>query len=229
MKTLGLIGGTSWVSTVDYYRLINQMVNDRLGGVHAATLLLYSVNFSEFLPPSDEAGWRHFISRFIAIARKLESAGAEALVLCANTPHKVAPEIASAITIPLIHIAEVTAREVACRKHSTVGLLGTRFTMQEPFYREALSSFGINVLIPDDADREYIHETILGDFSKNIFTPDHKARYVRIINDLEKAGAEAIILGCTEIPILIKPQDCRLPLFDTTVLHVRAAVDFALG
>jgi aspartate racemase len=229
MKTLGLIGGTSWVSTIDYYKLINQMVNSRLGGVNAATLLLYSVNFSEFLPPSDEAGWRYFTSRFIAIARKLESAGAEALVLCANTPHKIAPEIAGAITIPLIHIAEVTAREVASHKHHTVGLLGTRFTMQEPFYHETLAKHGINTLIPKDADREYIHQTILGDFARDIFTPEHKARYLRIIDDLENAGAQAIILGCTEIPILIKPRDCRLPLFDTTVLHARAAVDFALA
>ncbi len=228
MKTLGLIGGTSWVSTIDYYRLINQMVNERLGGVNAATLLLYSVNFAEFLPPADEAGWRHFTSRFIAIARKLELGGAEGLVLCANTPHKVAPEISAAITIPLIHIAEVTAREVASHKHSRVGLLGTRFTMQERFYHEMLAKYGINTLIPEPADREYIHETILGDFSKNIFTPEHKARYLRIIDHLENAGAQAIILGCTEIPILIKPQDCRLPLFDTTVLHARAAVDFAL-
>ncbi len=229
MKTLGLIGGTSWVSTIDYYRLINRMVNDRLGGVNAASLLLYSVNFSEFLPPLDEAGWRDFASRFIAIARKLESAGAEGLLLCANTPHKVAPEIAAAITIPLIHIAEVTAREVAGRKHRTVGLLGTRFTMQEPFYHERLAEHGINTLIPEDADREYIHQTILGDFARDIFTPEHKARYLGIIEALEKAGAQAIILGCTEIPILIRPQDCRLPLFDTTVLHARAAVDFALG
>ena len=229
MKTLGLIGGTSWVSTIDYYKLINEIVNDRLGGVNAATLLLYSVNFAEFMPPSDEAGWRHFSSLFVAIARKLESAGAEALVLCANTPHKVVPEISAAITIPLIHIAEVTAREVASHKHHMVGLLGTRFTMEEPFYIETLSKYGINTLTPEKADREYIHGTILGDFAKNNFTPEHKAQYLRIIDDLGKAGAQAIILGCTEIPILVKPQDCRLPLFDTTILHARAAVDFALG
>jgi len=132
------------------------------------------------------------------------------------------------VTVPLIHIAEVTAREVATRKHTTVGLLGTRFTMQEPFYHETLAKYGIHTLIPEDADRQYIHETILGDFARDIFTPEHKVRYLKIIENLEKAGAQAIILGCTEIPILIKPQDCRLPLFDTTVLHARAAVDFAL-
>ncbi len=229
MKALGLIGGTSWVSTIDYYKLINEIINERLGGVNAATLLLYSVNFAEFLPPADEAGWQYFASRFIAIARKLEAAGAEALVLCANTPHKVAPEIAAAIAIPLIHIAEATAREVKCHKHSTVGLLGTRFTMQESFYHETLAKYGINALIPEKSDREYIHGTILGDFARNVFTPEHKAHYLGIIDKLEKAGAEAIILGCTEIPLLIKPQDCRLPLFDTTVIHARAAVDFALA
>ncbi len=229
MKTLGLIGGTSWVSTIDYYRLINQMVNERLGSVNAATLLLYSVNFAEFLPPADEAGWRHFTSRFIEIARRLEAGGAEGLVLCANTPHKVAPEISAAISIPLIHIAEATAREVERHRHGTVGLIGTRFTMQERFYQDMLAKYGIDTLTPEAADREYIHETILTDFARNHFTLEHKARYLRIIGDLESAGAQAVILGCTEIPVLIKPHDCRIPLFDTTVLHARAAVDFALG
>lgn len=229
MKTLGLIGGLTWVSTVDYYRLINQTINQRAGGNHAGRLILYSVNFGEFVPEFNDAWWRNTGARLAVIARTVQDAGAEGLIVCANTPHKVADDIRAAITIPLIHIAEVTARAIEAKQLRTVALLGTRFTMEGDFFKEKLAQAGITAIIPEKDDRDFIHASIFDELGKEIFLPATKRRYMDIIDALAKRGAEGVILGCTEIPLIVKPEDVSIPVFDTTVLHATAAVDFALS
>lgn len=229
MKTLGLIGGTSWHSTVDYYRLINNITNQRLGGLHSARLILYSLNFQEFYTNNQEGGWAASERFLIPIAKQLEQAGAEGLLLCANTPHMVADAIQDAIDIPLIHIAEATAKEIRKAELSRVALLGTVFTMEQPFYRNVLANYDIETIIPDSATRDYIHSTILHEFGLGQFKPETKAEYVRIMLQLKQEGAEGVILGCTEIPMLLKPEECPLRAFDTTLIHATAAVDFALS
>jgi aspartate racemase len=226
MKTLGLIGGISWHSTIEYYRLINQQVGARLGGLHSAKLLLYSVDFQEVIPTDD--GWPRISALFCDVASRLERAGAEALVLCANTAHRVADEVQDKIGIPLIHIADATGRKIQKQNLSTVALLGTRFTMEQAFFRERLSRMGIEALIPDEADRNLIHETIFGELTHGVMKPETKRAYLEIIDKLVARGARGIILGCTEIPLLIKAGDSPLPIFDTTEIHATAAVDFAL-
>jgi aspartate racemase len=227
VKTLGLIGGVSWHSTIEYYRLINQKVAARLGGLHSAQLLLYSVDFHEVIPTDD--GWPRIAAKFSDIAERLERAGAEGLVLCANTAHRIAEDVQARIGIPLVHIAEATGRAVAARNLSTVALLGTRFTMEQPFFREKLERLGIEALIPDDDDRAFIHETIFGELTHGVLKPETKAAYLKIIERLAARGAHGIILGCTEIPLLIKAEDSSLPLFDTTEIHTSAAVELALS
>ncbi len=229
MKTLGLIGGTSWHSTVDYYRLLNQLVNQRLGGKNAARLILHSLNFQEFYTDNQNGGWESTERFLIPIARQLEEAGAEGLMLCANTPHMVAPGVQAAISIPLIHIAEATAREIVKNGQNRVALLGTVFTMEEPFYSDILAQHGIETLVPDKATRDYIHETIFDEMSLGQFKHETKTEYLRIMNTLKQQGAQGVILGCTEIPILVKPEECPMPAYDTILIHCTAAVDFALA
>jgi aspartate racemase len=229
MKTLGLLGGLSWVSTADYYRIINRTINERAGGNEAGRIILYSVNFGEFIPTFDPEWWKEAGRRFAAIARQLQDAGAEGFLMCANTPHKVADDVRAAITIPLIHIAEATAHEIRKDKLRTVALLGTRFTMEDDFFTAKLAAAGIEAIIPEKDDRDFIHASIFDELSKNVVSPPVKARYLRIVDDLVKRGVEGVILGCTEIPMVVKPEDVSLPLFDTTLIHATAAVDFALG
>jgi aspartate racemase len=229
MKTLGLIGGTSWVSTIDYYKSINELINKRLGGVNSAKLILYSVNFDEFQPPTDIQNWGPLKERFTNIAIKLQQAGAEGLVFCANTPHLVADEVQRELDIPIIHIAEATAHEVKKTNLKTVALLGTRITMEQDFYKNKVFAQGIKTIIPEANERQYIHDTILKEMCRNIFTKEMKDHYLHIINDLINKGAQGIIMGCTEIPMLIKKDECPVPSFDTTMLHAQAAVDFALS
>ena len=229
MKTIGLIGGTTWVSTVEYYRTINSLTNERLGGHNSAKILLYSLNFEEFKPPSEPAGWKAVAQMLTGIARRLETAGAECLLLCANTPHMAADDVQKNIGIPLLNIAEETAKEIKKRGLAKVGLLGTKFTMELPFFKERLSKYGIETVIPNDADRAFVHSSIYAELGKSIFTNETKKRYLQIIESLENKGAGGAILGCTEIPLLIQQKDCTLPVFDTTVIHSTAAVDFALA
>lgn len=229
MKTIGLIGGTSWISTIEYDRTINQLTNERLGGLNSAKILLYSINFEEFKPPSDPNGWGAVAETFTGIARRLENAGADCLLLCANTPHMVAESVRKNIHIPLLHIAEVTAKEVARQKLTTVGLLGTKFTMEFPFFKEKLSNNNIQTVIPNDRDREFIHASIYAELGKGIFSVGTKKRYLQIIEELKTRGARGVIFGCTEIPMLLNQSDCDIPVFDTTAIHSRSAVDFALG
>jgi aspartate racemase len=229
MKTLGLIGGTTWVSTLDYYRIINQQVNERLSGLSSAKLFLYSLNFEEFKPPTDPNNWGGVTDTLVDVSKRLEHAGAECIVICANTPHMVADIVEKNISIPLIHIAEATAKEIKNQSMKKIGLLGTRFTMEQSFFRDRLSKQHVATIIPDANDREFIHNSIFNELGKGVFTHETKTQYVRIIDRLIAQGAEGIVLGCTEIPMLIKQEDCAVPIFDTTVIHAKAAVDFALG
>jgi len=229
MKTLGLIGGTSWLSTIDYYRAINQQVNDRMGGLYSAKIFMYSVNFEELKPPVDPREWGPLGEFFGNVAVKLQAAGADCVLLCANTPHMVADIVQGKINVPLIHIADATANAIAEKKITKVGLLGTRITMEQPFFRDKLAAKGISTLIPGDEDRNYMHVSILEELGRNIFTAAAKAKWLAIIDGLIKQGAEGIIFGCTEIPLLIRPEEITVPVFDTLQLHATAAVDFALN
>jgi aspartate racemase len=229
VKTLGLIGGTTWHSTVEYYRALNERINARLGGLSSARLILYSVNFQELQPPADPAGWARVAEVLGDIARRLEQAGAECLVICANTPHGVADQVQARIGIPLLHIADPTAEAIVQARLERVALLGTRPTMEQAFFTSRLAARGVAALVPDEADRVFLHSTILAELGRGVFRPETREAYVRIIEGLVARGAQGVILGCTEIPLLVRPGDCSVPTFDTTALHVGAAVDFALG
>jgi len=229
MKTIGIIGGTTWVSTVDYYRLINQKVNKRLGGNHSARIILYSVNFADVVRYKAEGNDDALKKMILDAANKLDYAGAECLLLGANTIHIMAGFIQERITIPLIHIGEETAKVVAAQGITKAGLLGTKVTMVKDFYRDKLAEHNVETLIPGISDRDYINRTIFEEFSKEIFTAEAISRYGEIIGELAGKGAEGIILGCTEIPLLLKQEDFDIPLFNTTDIHAEAAVNFALS
>jgi aspartate racemase len=230
MHLLGLIGGMSWASTISYYRRLNQLVDERLGGHHSAELLLYSVEFGEMHELQHAGRWDEAGELLADAARRLVAGGAEGIVLCTNTMHKVAGAIESAVDAPLLHIADATGEAIRAAGHERIGLLGTRFTMEEPFYRQRLADrFGLEVMVPGDAERETIHRVIFDELCAERIEPDSRRAYQRVIDRLAERGAQAVILGCTEIAMLIGPEDASLPVFDTTELHVRAAVDFALG
>jgi aspartate racemase len=230
MKTLGLIGGMSWESTVPYYREINLVVKAQLGGLHSAKIILYSVDFAEVEHLQATGQWEAAGALLSSVAQTLERAGAEGLVLCTNTMHKVAGAIAHAVNIPLLHIADPTAKAIRQGGLHTVGLLGTRFTMEQDFYRSRLEqTHGLKVLVPPPADRELVHRVIYDELCLGQVLDSSRLDYQRIIHDLQRQGAQAIILGCTEIAMLVQPQHCGLPLFDTTALHARSAAHWALA
>jgi len=229
MKTIGLIGGTSFISTIDYYRNINQQINENLGGLNSAKILLYSLNFEEFKPPLELKDWFQPFTMLPEIAKNLERAGADCIVLCANTPHIAADVIQQHIGIPLIHIAEVAANEIELRQIKRVAFLGTKITMEESFFKDKLLKKQIEVLIPEKEDREFINNAVFNEMGKGIFSSETKKRFIEIINSLIEQGAGGVILGCTEFPHLIKEADCSVPLFDTTVMHTNAVVKFAIG
>ena len=230
MKTLGLIGGMSWESTVPYYRLINQTVREQLGGLHSAKLVLYSVDFAEIEALQARGQWQAAGALLADVAQKLAHAGADGLVLCTNTMHKVADAITSAVQIPLLHIADPTALAIAQAGFGTVGLLGTRFTMEQDFYRSRLEQHhGLTVLTPPPADRDRVHQIIYQELCLGEVKAASRQTYLRVIADLQAQGAQAIILGCTEIGLLLGPGDSPLPLFDTTALHARSAALWALS
>ena len=229
MKTIGLIGGMSWESTVPYYRLINEMVRERLGGLHSAKVILFSVDFHEIEQLQRAAKWEEAGALLADAARAVESAGAEFLVLCTNTMHKVAHVIESSTSIPLLHIADAAAEKIKQTGARTVGLLGTQFTMEEEFYRVRLKELhGLDVLIPDEKDRQIVHQVIYEELVLGKLIHDSRDEYRRIIGNLAARGAEGIILGCTEISLLVKAEDSRVPLFDTTSIHAAAAVERSL-
>ena len=230
MKTIGLIGGMSWESTVPYYRQINEAIKQRLGGLHSAKIILYSVDFHEIEQLQRAGDWEAAGIILAGAARSLETAGAAFLVLCTNTMHKVASSIEAAVTIPLFHIADPTAVEIKRAGHSTIGLLGTRFTMEQAFYRERLSAgHGLQVIVPDTEDRETIHRIIYEELCLGVVKFESRNEYRRIMRSLASQGAQAIILGCTEISLLVNQQDSEIPLFDTTAIHARAAAEEALS
>ncbi len=230
MRTLGLIGGMTWHSTVDYYRLINQGVQTKLGGTHSAKIVLYSVDFSPVEHMQNRGEWGALGQLMAGAARSLEGAGAEAIVICANTMHQLADDITAAVMIPLLHIADAAAAEAKKNGLKTVGLLGTRYTMEMDFYRGRLEAkHGLKVLVPDEPGRTTVHEVIYKELAHGLVRPESREAYVSVIRDLAKRGAEGVILGCTEIPMLIGEKDSPVPVFDTTALHAAAAVAFALS
>ena len=229
MKTLGLIGGSSWVSTVEYYRLLNQGVNAALGGVNAAQCLLYSFNFADLKRAFDANDWEATFQMLLEAAEKVKAGGADSIVLCANTLHFAADRLEQAIGLPLIHIATVTADAIRAEGLTRVGLLGTRFTMERDFFKDRLRAQGIETLLPAEEDRAYVHATIFDELGRGLFPAATKQRYLGIIDKLVAAGAQGIVLGCTELPLLLQPEDLPVPGFDTTQLHAAAAVAFSLS
>ena len=229
MKTLGLIGGISWESTAHYYTRINQLVAQRLGGLHSAQLLLYSVEFDEIQRLQHRDDWVACGRTFIDIAKRLEKAGAEGLIICANTMHILAEEIAESISIPLIHIAEATAMAAQDAGLQSVALLGTRFTMEKDFYRRGLEGDGLRVLVPDEAERTELHRIIYEELCVGILEPSSKDYFYKVIERLAREGASGAALACTEFTLIADPTRSPVPLLDTTEIHARAAVDWMLG
>ena len=230
MKTIGLIGGMSWESTVPYYRQINETVREQLGGLHSARLVLYSVDFQEIARLQHAGEWAAAGAALAQAARSLEAAGADFLVLCTNTMHKVAADIEAAVAIPLFHIADPTAGEIKQAGYTRVGLLGTRFTMEQDFYRERLRQrHGLDVLVPTPPEREQVHRIIYEELCLGRILPASRAVYRSVMTELVRRGAQAIILGCTEISLLVDATDATVPLFDTTAIHARKAAEWALS
>jgi aspartate racemase len=223
MKTIGLLGGMSWESTVTYYQIINDSINKNLGGYHSAKILLYSVDFAEIEECQANGDWDKSAIILGVAAKKLEQAGADFLIICTNTMHKVAPQIQKCIQIPIIHIADATADELTKQNITRVALLGTKYTMEQDFYRKRLEKKGIEVFIPKQEDIEIVNQIIYDELCFGIIKDTSRKQYIRIIEELKHMGAEAVILGCTEIGLLIKEKDSSLPVFDTTMIHATVA------
>ncbi len=230
MKTIGLVGGMSWESSIEYYRIINETVRDRLGGLHSAKSVMVSVDFAEIEALQHQGRWDEATEMMIAAARQVENGGADFVIICTNTMHKMADEVQAAMDIPLLHIADATAEAVKARGLNKVGLLGTRFTMEEDFYRGRLiEKHGLEVLIPTGEEREIVHGVIFDELCRGEIKQSSKEQYITIMDHLVQRGAEGIILGCTEISLLVGDGDCQVPLFDTTRIHAVAAVEYAFG
>ncbi|EJL92459.1 aspartate/glutamate racemase family protein [Pantoea sp. GM01] len=229
MKVIGLIGGMSWESTALYYRIINEQVKQQLGGLHSARSLMYSVDFHEIEKLQAAGEWQKAGEILAAAAISLEKGGADFIVLCTNTMHKVAQQITDAVSIPLLHIADATAQRIRQAGVKKVGLLATAFTMEQEFYKGRLHRSGIEVLVPEAAERKVVHDIIYQELCLGVIRNESRARYREIIAGLVVQGAEAIILGCTEITLLVKPEDASVPLFDTTLIHAEDAVKLALS
>jgi aspartate racemase len=228
LKKIGMIGGMSWESSLEYYRLVNELVKEKLGGYHSAKVIMVSLDFAEVELLQHEGRWQEAGKMMADSALTLQTSGADFVVLCTNTMHKCTPEIEAAIQIPFLHIVDPTAEAICKMGIKTIGLLGTRFTMEEDFYKGRLKDkYGLYVIIPSTADQEKIHQVIFQELVLGKINTDSRKDYLDIINNLIQNGAEGIILGCTEIGLLINPDDVHVPVFDTTILHARAAVDFA--
>lgn len=229
MKTIGLIGGLSWQSSLEYYRIINEIVRERLGGLHSARIVMHSFDLAEMAAVQEEADWETVARLIISAAQKLEAAGANVLVICTNTMHKVADEVQRDIRIPLLHVADVTAEEVKAAGLTKVGLLGTKFTMEEDFWKGRLvEHYGLDVIIPDQSERQIVNRTVYDELCVGQVKPSSKATFRKIVRNLVAAGAQGIILGCTEIYLLLDQQDVQVPMFDTTRIHAESAARFAL-
>ena len=229
MKTIGMIGGMSWESSIEYYRIINQAVRAELGGLHSAKSIMYSVEFAEIEALQHQDRWDDAARIMVSAARSIEAGGADFVIICTNTMHKLYDSVQDGIEIPILHIADATAETIKARGIEKIALLGTRFTMVEDFYKGRLvENYGMEVIIPPSEDMDIVHGIIYDELCAGIIKPDSKQSYANIIGRLVKAGAEGIILGCTEIGLLVKQEDSPVPLFDTTEIHAQAAVNYAL-
>lgn len=230
MKIIGLIGGISWVSTADYYKLINQGINEKMGDLNFSECLIYSFNYADIKKNNEKNDWDSTFNMLLKGCNFLKAGGAEAIVLCANTMHFIADRLEKEIKLPIIHIATETAKEIQQQNLKKVGLLGTKFTMELDFFKDKLIAQGIEAIIPEsEDDKDFIHTTIFEELGKGLVTSETKKRYLEIANELIKKGAEGIILGCTEIPLVILPEDLNVPVFDTALIHSKAAVEFQLS
>lgn len=229
MKTIGLIGGMSWESSLEYYRIINETTKEKLGGMHSAKLVMYSVEFAEIVRLQHEGNWDELTSIMVDAGLRLKQAGADFIVIGTNTMHKMAAEVEKATALPLLHIADATATRIVEKKLKTVALLGTKFTMEQDFYKGRLAKkHGLEVIVPSAEEREIVHRIIYNELCQGTILESSKKEYLRIIADLVKRGAEGVILGCTEIPLLVKQADVKVPIFDTTTIHAEEAVKMAL-
>lgn len=229
MKTIGLIGGMSWQSSLEYYRIVNDLVSRRLNGLHSAKCILYSFDFEEIAEKQRKSEWGKLGEMLSNAAKSLEGSGADVILICTNTMHKVADAVAEAVNVPLLNIIDVTAERIKKAGLKKVGLLGTKFTMEDDFYRDRLKINGLSVLVPEPEDRDFIHKVIFNELCRGILKKESKKGFLEIIEQLVTKGAEGIILGCTEIPLLVSNDDINVPLFDTTRIHAESAVEFALG
>ena len=229
MKTVGLIGGMSWESTVTYYQLLNEGVKDALGGLHSAKVLLYSVDFFEIEVLMSRGEWDKAAELLGGVAARLEQAGADFILICTNTLHKVAPQVQAKIGVPLVHIAEAAAETLSAHGISRVGLLGTKYTMTQEFYRDKLVERGIEVMIPEEDDIDLVNRVIFDELCLGIVKEDSRAEYLRVIAALQRRGAQGILLGCTELGLIVAKEDVSLPLFDTTEIHAKKALALALA
>ncbi len=227
MKTIGLIGGMSWESTVTYYQIINEVVKRELGGLHSAQILLYSVDFAEIEQCQADGDWDKSAEILSAAAQNLEKAGADFILICTNTMHKVAPQIQQSVRVPILHIAEATAEQLRQRGISRVALLGTKYTMTQDFYKQKLVDAGIDVIVPDEKDIEMVNDVIYHELCLGTISQSSKEKYLRVIDELAKRGAQGVILGCTEIGLLVQQADTALPVFDTTLIHSEKAAMLA--
>ena len=228
MKVIGLVGGTSWISSVDYYRLFNEITNQRLGGNEAAKIVLYSVNYGEIVTYTHQGNWDAIAAIIADAAQKVERAGADCILLGANTMHHVAEKVQQSVKVPLLHIADVVGKAITEKHLKKVALLGTKYTMLFDFYTRKLADYGIETIIPDAEGVDFVNSAIYNELGKGKFLPETKQGFLHLIGKLAGQGAEGVILGCTEIPMLVKQEDTLVPVFDTTLLHATAAVDFAL-
>ncbi len=228
LKTIGLIGGMSWESSMTYYKVINETVKNKLGGLHSAKCIMYSVDFYEIEKCQADGNWEKSGEILGEAAYNLEKAGADFIVICTNTMHKVINQIKERISIPILHIAEMTAEKILEKKMKNIALLGTKYTMEQDFYKSKLIEKGINVIIPDKNDIEIINKVIYDELCLGIINPESKAKYLEIVKTLKQKGAEGIILGCTEIGLLIKSEDTDVPLFDTTLIHAEQAAIYSI-
>lgn len=234
MKTIGVIGGVSWVSSIEYYRLMNEIVGDKLGGLHSAKVLMYSIEFGDFSKEerlAKQGNWEPLRETMIDAAQRLKRGGADFIIICSNTMNSTADIIEENVKLPVLHIADATGEKVKASGIKTVALLGTKYTMEENFYQDHLEKkYGLKVIVPKKAEREYINDVIFDELCAGKFYDESRKGYVQIINRLIKEeGAEGVILGCTEIPLLVKQEDVSVPVFDTTAIHAEAAVNYALG
>ena len=229
MKTIGMIGGMSWESSIEYYRIVNQAVRKKLGGLHSAKSIMYSVEFAEIEELQHQNQWDKLAEIMVEAGRSLERGGADFVIICTNTMHKLYDEVQQSIKIPMLNIADATAEKIKTEGIDRIALLGTRFTMEEDFYKGRLvEKYGLEVMIPSPEQMETVHRVIYDELCAGIIEPDSKHRYAAIIQDMVAQGAGGVILGCTEIGLLVKPEDSPVTLFDTTEIHARAAVDYAL-